>query len=73
MFANTDERVVAFKIHRAHERFGAYCSVHFPGIADPPMFDCVLDTGSTRIVVPQRHWKDHVPSPETLTGRRIRA
>ena len=36
------------------------------------MFDCVLDTGSTRIVVPQRYWRDHVPSPDSLTGRRIR-
>jgi hypothetical protein len=73
MFAQTDERVVAFRIDHSRERFGAYCRIRFPGVRDTalPMFDCVLDTGSMRIVVPQRFWSACVPNPATLTPRRI--
>jgi hypothetical protein len=72
MFAHTDQLVVAFRIGPARERFGAYCRVLFPGVENPPTFDCILDTGTSRIVVPQRYWRPHVPQSTPLKECPIR-
>lgn len=72
MFAQDDRRVVTFKFDPKGERLTAYCYIAYPGVDDPPMIECLLDTGSVRIVVPQWCWRGRVPSPDTLRTSPIR-